>query len=157
MEKIFHRNPLKFRIHADFEADNEIINFSIGDRTTNIYEQNAFLNEDYIESELDDILQKGFYKSHIRYNNMGWFVNEVIKLENKMVFFFKDTKKDIIMTENEEEDYRNNVICRFCETNIEPDKVRDHCHSTKNFRGPAHNTCNTNVTQKQINFIPFFF
>ena len=37
------------------------------------------------------------------------------------------------------------------------DKVRDHCHLTGKYRGPAHNTCNINVTQKQSNFIPFIF
>ena len=36
-------------------------------------------------------------------------------------------------------------------------KVRDHCHLTGKYRGPAHNTCNINVTQKQSNFIPFIF
>ena len=34
-----------------------------------------------------------------------------------MAFYFKNTKKDIIMTEEDEEDYRNNNICRFCEKN----------------------------------------
>ena len=29
-----------------------------------------------------------------------------IKLENIMGFYFKDTRKDIIMTEEDEEDYR---------------------------------------------------
>ena len=37
------------------------------------------------------------------------------------------------------------------------DKVRDHCHLTGNYRGPAHSRCNINVTQKQSNFIPFIF
>ena len=40
---------------------------------------------------------------------------------------------------------------------IECDKVRDHCHLTSKYRGPAHNTCNINVTQKQSNFICFIF
>ena len=31
------------------------------------------------------------------------------------------------MTEEDEEHYRNNSICRFFERNIESDKVRDHC------------------------------
>ena len=48
-------------------------------------------------------------------------------------------------------------ICRFCEKNIESDKVRDHCHLTGKYRGPAHNTCDINVTQKQSNFVPFVF
>ena len=37
------------------------------------------------------------------------------------------------------------------------DKVRDHCHLTGQYRGPPHNKCNVNVTQKQNNFIPFVF
>ena len=74
-----------------------------------------------------------------------------------MAFYFEKTKKDINMTKKNEEDYRNNNICRFCEKNIECDKVRDHCHLTCNYRDPAHSKCNVNVTQKQSNFIPFIF
>ena len=37
------------------------------------------------------------------------------------------------------------------------DKVRDHCHLTVKYRGPAHSNGNINVTQKQSNFIPFIF
>ena len=61
------------------------------------------------------------------------------------------------MTQEDEEDYRNNNFCRFCEKEIVYDNVRDHCHLTGNYRGPAHNTCNINVTQQQGNFIPFLF
>ena len=35
--KHFHKNPLNFRIYADFEGDNENDNSSIGNRTTIIY------------------------------------------------------------------------------------------------------------------------
>ena len=41
--------------------------------------------------------------------------------------------------------------------NIESDKVRDHCHSTGKYRGPAVNKCKINYTQDQRNFIPFAF
>ena len=74
-----------------------------------------------------------------------------------MAFYFKNTNKDIIMTEENEEDFRNDNICRFCEKEILSDKVRDHCHLTGKYRGPAHSKCNINVTQKQSNFIPFIF
>ena len=56
-----------------------------------------------------------------------------------MTFFLKNTNKDINMTEEDEEDYRNNNICRFCDKNFESDKVRNHCHLTGKYRGPAHN------------------
>ena len=129
-KKHFHKNPLYFRSYAGFEAYNEIDNSSIGNKTTDIYKQNPVLNGYHITSELEDVLRKGYYKSPLGHDNIEWFVNEVIKLENKMAFYFVNTKKDIIMTEEDEEDYRINKICRFCEKNYESDKVRDHCHLT---------------------------
>ena len=97
----FHKNPLSFRICADCEADDEINDSSIGNKTTNIYKQNPVLNGYHIESELDHVLENGYYKSPLGYDNIDWFVNELIKIENKMAFYFKNTKKDIIMTERE--------------------------------------------------------
>ena len=47
-----------------------------------------------------------------------------------MTFYFRNTKKDIVMTEENEEDYRNDNICRFSEKKIESDKTRDHRHFT---------------------------
>ena len=44
-----------------------------------------------------------------------------------MNFFLKGTRKDIMTKENEEH-FRNNVICRFCEKEIFSDKAGDHCH-----------------------------
>ena len=156
-KKHFHKNPLYFRIYADFEAANEVDNSNVGDKTTNIYKQNPVLNGFYIISELEDVLESGYYESPLGYNNVAWFVKEVIELENKMAVYFKNTKKDIIMKQEDEEDYKKNNICRFCEKNIESDKVRDHCHLTGKYRGPAHNVCNINVKQKDSNFIPFAF
>ena len=156
-KKHFHKNPLYFRIYAVFAADNEIDNLCVGNKTTNIYKQNPVLNGYHIVSELEDVLKSDYYKSPLGYDNVDWFVDEVIKLENKMAFYFKNTKKDIIMTQEDIEDFENNDICRFCEKEILSDKVRDHCHLTGNYRGPAHNTCNINVIQKQSNFIPFIF
>ena len=129
----------------------------MGNKTTNIYKQNPVINGYRIVSEMEDVLQSGYYKSPLGYDNVDWFVNEVIKLENKMAFYFKKTKKDTIMTEKDKEHYENNNICRFCETNIESKKTRDHCHLTGNYKGPTHSKCNNNVTQKQSNFIPFVF
>ena len=155
-KKHFHKNPLYFRFYADFEADIEIDKSNIGNKTTNIYKQDPVLNGYHIVSELEDVLKSGYHKSRLGYDNVDWFVNEVIKLENKMAFYFKNTKKDIIMMEDEE-DFKNNNVCRFCEKEIISDEVRDHCHLRGRYRGPAHSKCNVIVIQKQSNFIPFMF
>ena len=72
-----------------------------------------------------------------------------------MTFYFKNIKKEIILTEEDEEDFKISNICRFCEKINKPDKVRDHCHLIGKNGGPANNTCNMNDTQKQSNFVPF--
>ena len=66
-------------IYADFEADNEIKNSIIGNKTTTIYKQNPILNSYNIESELNVILKSGFYKSPLGYNNVDWFKDGVIR------------------------------------------------------------------------------
>ena len=106
---------------------------------------------------MEDVLESGYYESPLSFANVDWFVNEVEKLENKMALYFKNTKKDIIMAQEDKEDFDNNNNCRFCVKEILSEKVRDHCHLTGKYRSPAHNTCNKNVKQKGSNFIPFAF
>ena len=33
-------------------------------------------------SELEDVLKSDYYKSLLGYNNVDWFVDEIIKLQN---------------------------------------------------------------------------
>ena len=85
-KKPFHKNPLYSRIYADFEADNEKNDSKIGNKTTIIYKQNPVLNGYHKISELEDVLESGYYESPLGYNNVDWFYKEVIKLENKIGF-----------------------------------------------------------------------
>ena len=151
----FHKNPIYLRIIADFEANNEIDNSSIGNEAIKIYKQNPVCNGYTIISELEDVLKSDAYESPLGYDIIDWFVIEAIKLESKMAFYFENTEKNLL-TEEDIEDFINNT-CRFCEKQIVSDKVRDRCHSTGKYKGPAHNTCNVNVTQQQGIIILFIF
>ena len=62
-----------------------------------------------------------------------------------------------MLTDENEEDFKNSNICRFCEKEIISDEVKDHCHLTGKYKGPAHSKCNINVTQGKSIFIPFIF
>ena len=86
-KKHFHKNPLYFRIIADFEADNEIDGSNIGNKTTNFYKQYPVLNGYYIISKLEDVLESGYYESPLGYDNVDWFVKEVIKLKKNGFLF----------------------------------------------------------------------
>ena len=52
-----------------------------------------------VVTELEVVLKSGYYKPFLGYENVGWFVDESFKLENKMNFYIKNTRKDIIMTQ----------------------------------------------------------
>ena len=103
MEKTFFLKKKHFlRIIAVFEADNEIDKCSTGSKTTKIFKQNPVLNGYHIKSELDDDLKSDYFESLLGYDNADWFINEVMKLENKIAFCFKNTKKEINMMEEDE-------------------------------------------------------
>ena len=80
---LFPTNLFYFRIIAVFAADKQNDNSSKGNKTTNIYKQNPVLNGYHIISELDDILKSVYYESPLGYDNVDWYVYEVLKLEKK--------------------------------------------------------------------------
>ena len=49
------------------------------------------LNGYHLASELSDVLKSGYSETPLGYKNVDWFVDEVMKLENKIFFFFKNT------------------------------------------------------------------
>ena len=114
-QKHFHKNSSYFKLYADFEAEIEIDNCSICNKTTNIYKQNPVCTGYFILSELDEVLKESYYESPKGYDKVDSFANEIIRLENKMAFYFKNTNKGIKMTEEDEIDYRSKNVCRFCE------------------------------------------
>ena len=61
-KKHFYKDPIYLRIYADFEADNEKDNSTLGNKATNIYKQNPVLNGYHIMSELEDVLRSGYHK-----------------------------------------------------------------------------------------------
>ena len=73
-----------------------------------------------------------------------------------MAFYFQNTHKYFVMSEEDDQHYTIINNCRFCEKEIVVDKSRDHCHLTGKYRGPAHNKCTFIITQKQ-GFFPFVF
>ena len=66
----------------------------------------------------------------------------------------KDFQKNLIMTE-EEENFQSSNICWTCEKVIDDEKVRDHCHITRKYRGAAHWSYNVNLKLTKKVFIIF--
>ena len=54
------------------------------------------------------------------------------------------TPEPVIFTMTDSLSFNNATTCHICTKPLAKDKVRDHCHITRNYRGAAHNKCNLN-------------
>ena len=65
--------------------------------------------------------------------------------------------KPLILTQDDWDDFKNATKCWICQKEFEEneEKVRDHCHFTRRFRGAAHNSCNLQFRKPK--FTPVIF
>ena len=63
--------------------------------------------------------------------------------------------KKMIFTEEDIKHFNKASDCWICGEKLENDRVRDHCHFTGRYRGPAHNKCNLKY-RKPKNISVFF-
>ena len=63
--------------------------------------------------------------------------------------------KEMIFTEEDKKQFNKASDCWICGEPLGNDRVRDHCHYTGRYRGPAHNNCNLKFRKPKS--IPVFF
>ena len=63
--------------------------------------------------------------------------------------------KKMIFTEEDEKRFNESKLYWICKEPFKDNKVRDHCHYTGRYRGPACNSCN--LKYRKPKFIPVFF
>ena len=72
----------------------------------------------------------------------------------------KEFNKPLIMTEDDDEEFKKNQKCHICDKKYTDKdiRVRDHCHITGKYRGSAHQECNLKlrVNPKELK-IPVIF
>ena len=95
------------------------------------------------------------------------FIESILKTEEDLTTRIKRIVP-MELTDKQQKEFDKAEICHVCKGDIgfitkkkkgeyvtEKDKVRDHCHITGKYRGPAHNKCNLNF--KNRSQIPVFF
>jgi hypothetical protein len=83
------------------------------------------------------------------------FLSELLTLEGRLLKKLNENIPMQISLEDQIAFDNNCTHCHICETEIEVgDAVRDHCHLTGRYIGPAHNLCN--LLRQEAKFIPFF-
>jgi hypothetical protein len=84
------------------------------------------------------------------------FLKEMVDLSVKFKKMYERNIKMEPLTSEEVLRHDNADTCYLCEKPYTEDdyKVRDHCHVTGKYRGPAHNTCNLNSSNPT--FLPVY-
>ncbi|XP_043482540.1 uncharacterized protein LOC122511404 [Leptopilina heterotoma] len=90
-------------------------------------------------------------------NPAKWFSLELKNLADNLDSIFKNPVPMETLSPQQLVAFRNDMTCHICKKKIAYGdvKVRDHCHLTGKYRGPAHQDCNINYHESQI--IPVVF
>eukprot|EP00116_Pleurobrachia_bachei_P002124 sb/3462386/ len=82
-----------------------------------------------------------FYRGDGRIDVVQHFL-AAIQEEYGNLYEICNADEDINMTAQDEQVFKAAVNCWLCDTPLEEDRVRDHCHQSGKFLGAAHNSCN---------------
>ena len=82
-----------------------------------------------------------------RSENVVEALYEHLMKEEKRIRNILKQPKEMVMTEEDKEQFTAATVCHICEKSLEGETpVRDHDHLTGKFRGAAHNQCNLQYT-----------
>ncbi|KYN28509.1 hypothetical protein ALC57_02071, partial [Trachymyrmex cornetzi] len=110
----------------------------------------------YVRCVYDETVS--IYKSYRGEDCVSWFVKELYDLAHRAKTIFDKNMAMAEFTSNVEwEQFLNATHCHICERPFEEGdlRVRDHCHLTECYRGPAHLRCNLQYNDMYV--IPIFF
>ncbi|XP_043479037.1 uncharacterized protein LOC122509227 [Leptopilina heterotoma] len=111
----------------------------------------------YLKCAFDDSLS--VYKASPKDDEepAKWFSTELKNLSDDLDKRFKNPVPIEVLSREQMADFRFASTCHICNNKIAHGdiKVRDHCHLTGKYRGPAHQDCNINYHESQT--IPVVF
>ena len=156
-----HSEKAPFTIYADFESLIKPLDVCDPDPNksyTKKYQKHEPVSFCYYIKSFNESVYKSRLRSYIKSKEedpdaMDTFINW---LESDVKKIAKLGNKKMIITEEEEEQFNKASDCWICRKKVNiQDKVRDHCHYTGRYRGPAHNICNLKYSKP--NNISVFF
>ena len=156
-----HEKEFKpFVIMADFESKLEKVYEKKGDKTEFIQHHKPSGYCYHLTSRLEstpNCTKK--YTAKTENSDVSFhFFDSVTSLVKKIGKQYKDDK-EMNLSEEEESNFQNATTCWMCEKpfdDLEKNwKVRDHCHYTGKYRGPAHNLCNLKMRKDKTVVVGF--
>ena len=159
-KNFLHSEKAPFAIYADFESlikpmDN--CNPDPNKSYTKKYQKHEPISFSYyilcsIDGVFKPVLRKYTKTKPKGANAMDVFIKW---LEEDVKAIANIEEKEMIFTEEDRKHFNKASDCWICGEELGNDRVRDHCHFTGRYRGPAHNRCNLKY-RKPKNISVFF-
>ncbi|XP_053989947.1 uncharacterized protein LOC128882377, partial [Hylaeus volcanicus] len=147
------KERLPFVVYADLEC---ILEKTDGGARKYTYQHHkVFSIAYYVQCAYDSSLS--VYRCRRDANCVSWFVEELKNLAHFVKSILSNNIQMDDLTSEQQETFRNTTHYHICEKPLgENDtRVRDHCHLTGRYRGPAHSNCSLNY--KNSFCIPIVF
>ncbi|XP_077255143.1 uncharacterized protein LOC143893522 [Temnothorax americanus] len=149
------KERVPYVVYADLECALEKTD---ADPTTSTYtsqHHRVFSIGYYVRCSYDDSLSA--YRFRRDKDCVAWFAEELRRLAHDVKNILSDNIPMADFTRDEWKKFNSATHCHVCEKPFEPDdvRVRDHCHLTGRYRGPAHSNCNLNYTRFSLHSIVF--
>ena len=146
-KNFLHSEKAPFAIYADFESLIKPMDNCDPDPNksyTKKYQKHKPISFSYyISSSIDGVFKPILRKyTKTKEEDMGAMDVFIKWLEEDVKAIANIKEKEIIFTEEDRKQFNKASNCWICGEYLGNDRVRDHCHFTGRYRGPAHNSCN---------------
>ena len=146
-KNFLHSEKAPFAVYADFESLIKLMDNCDPDPNksyTKKYQKHKPISFSYyINSSIDGVFKPVLRKYTKTKPEDAGAMDVFIKwLEEDVKAIANIEEKEIIFTEEDRKHFNKASDCWICGEYLGNDRVRDHCHFTRRYRGPAHNSCN---------------
>ena len=146
-KNFLHSEKAPFAVYADFESlikpmDN--CNPDPNKSYTKKYQKHEPVSFCYYIKSFNESVYESRIRSYIKETpKHADAIDVFIKwLEEDVKTIANIKPKQMIFTEEDRKQFNKASDCWICGEYLGHDRVRDHCHFTGRYRGPAHNSCN---------------
>ena len=159
-KNFLHSEKAPFAIYADFESLIKPMDNCDPDPNksyTKKYQKHKPISFSYyISSSIDGVFKPILRKyTKTKEEDMGAMDVFIKWLEEDVKAIANIEEKEIIFTEEDRKQFNKASNCWICGEYLGNDRVRDYCHFTGCYRGPAHNSCN--LKYRKLKSISVFF
>ncbi|XP_070531293.1 uncharacterized protein, partial [Cardiocondyla obscurior] len=152
-----HKERVPFVVYADLECVLQKIDppSSPKQTTFNYQRHEVFSVGYYVRCSFDESLSR--YKYRRGLDCVEWFVEQLVKLAHRVKTIMLKTVPMETLSNAQRQEHKNATVCHMCKNPfaVGEKRVRDHCHLTGRYRGPAHSKCN--LRYRDTRYIPIVF